>query len=115
MNLKKVGFMDKGRELANILQLNEKLLETLAKTTLELIKYAKENNYELPYEVHFLLKDARKILNEIYNPTNVNKKCSICNKLNPENADYCCYCGSSLVITRMRQSDKSPENATAPK
>ena len=99
--LKKVEFMVEERNFNNIIQLNEKLLETLAKTTLELIKYSKENNYELPYEVHSLLKDARKILNEIDNPTIINKKCSVCSKLNPSNAEYCCFCGSSMIITHV--------------
>ena len=56
-------------ELISMVQLNAKLLETLAKTTLELINYAKEHDYELPYKVHSLLKDARKLYQEIINPS----------------------------------------------
>jgi hypothetical protein len=40
------------------------------------------------------------------------KSCSVCGGLNPPSAKYCGDCGSSFIITRMRQNDKSPEDAT---
>jgi len=58
------------------------------------------------------LNEAKKLIYELNHPTSINRICSICEKLNLENADYCCYCGSSLIITRIRQQDKSPVNAT---
>lgn len=65
------------------------------------IKYGKKNDIELPYEIKPLLGQAYRYMHELKNPTNLNNECSICKKLNPENADYCCYCGSSLNITKI--------------
>ena len=42
----------------------------------------------------------------------VPKICSICERANPMSAKCCAYCGSNFVITRIRQNDKSPSNAT---
>ena len=42
----------------------------------------------------------------------VPKNCLICGRANPLSAKCCAYCGSSFVITRLRQQDKSPSNAT---
>ena len=94
--------------------MNIKLSNILIEITSKLIKYSKKYEFELPYDIKPLLEQAYRYMHELKHPTVLNKYCSICNKLNPENADYCCYCGSSLVITRIRQSDKSPENATEP-
>ena len=82
--------------------LNNQLLDVLLKTALEIIKYADKHNIEIPYHIYDLTKDAQQILNQIDTPVSINKKCSICDKLNLENAEYCCYCGSSMIITRMR-------------
>ena len=88
-------------EIIKIQELNEKLLEMLTKTTIELINYANKHNFELPHNIHYLLKKSRQFLDELNHPTLTNKICSICEKLNPENAEYCCYCGSSLNITQI--------------
>lgn len=44
----------------------------------------------------------------------VPKNCAVCGGVNPPCAKYCGDCGSSMVITRIRHSDKSPDNATEP-
>lgn len=55
-------------------------------------------------------------MNEKLNPLNIPipKICGICGGINPYYAKYCGDCGSSFIITRMRQPDESPENAPEP-
>ncbi|MCD6573074.1 MAG: zinc ribbon domain-containing protein [Thermoplasmata archaeon] len=39
------------------------------------------------------------------------KQCSVCGKLNPEDAKFCAYCGTTLdIISRFRQSDNNTRN-----
>lgn len=91
--------------------LNQKLVDVLSQTGYELIQYARKHDIELPYKIVPLLEQAKKYIKDLKSPTSINKKCYACGKLNIENADFCCYCGSSLIITRIRQQDKSPVNA----
>ena len=100
------------KELNRMYIVNKELLEVLHKIGYNLIDFAKKNNYSIPTDILDLFNRAKNLINELNHPIILNKQCSVCNKLNPENAEFCCYCGSSLIITRMRQSDKSPENAT---
>lgn len=88
-------------EFIRVQLLNNQLLDILLKTALEIIKYADKHNIEIPYHIYNLTKDAQDILNQIDNPVLINKKCYLCQKINPANADYCCYCGSSLNITKV--------------
>jgi len=83
-------------EINRITFLNEKLLDVMKEITLEIINYANKHHLELPKNVHSLWKEANTLINQIQPLASVNKKCSICNKLNPENAEYCCYCGTKL-------------------
>jgi len=101
-------------KIKNIQDLNIKLSNVLIEITSKLIKYSKKTNIELPYEIQPLLQQAYRYMHELKHPTITNKSCSVCNNLNPENADFCCYCGTSLVITRIRQDNKSPANETEP-
>ncbi len=78
--------------------LNQQLIDVLMKTAYEIIQYAEQNNIELPYKLEPLIEDAQKCVQELKHPTIINKSCSVCKKLNPETADFCCYCGSSLII-----------------
>lgn len=52
-----------------------------------------------------LLKQAKKLVHEINYPTSMTRYCSICDRLNPDDANVCAYCGTSLIITRVRQQD----------
>lgn len=96
-------------------RLNQNLVDVLSLTTYELIQYAKKHNIELPYKIESLLKQSLLYIDELKNPTNITERCTICNKLNPENAEFCAYCGTPFMdITRVRQRDKSPDDATEP-
>jgi len=86
-------------------EINKQLLEILENLGFNIVNFSKKYNYPLPSNFSFLVGKAKNLIHELNHPTNINKGCSVCNKLNPENAEYCCYCGSSLVITRMRQDD----------
>ena len=88
-------------KVERIQKLNQNLLDVLTKTARELILYANEHNMEHPYKIKPLLEQAQKYIHELKSPTKINKECSVCNKHNLENAEYCCYCGSSLVITHV--------------
>lgn len=48
-------------------------------------------------------------MNEKLNPLNIPipKICGICSGINPYYAKYCGDCGSSFIITRIRQQDDS--------
>jgi len=93
-------------------ELNKKLIMVFRNIGFDLLHFADEYNYPIPPNLRNYFDEAEKLIFELNHPTSIDKRCSICGKLNPENADYCCYCGSSLIITRMRQQDKSPVNAT---
>ena len=82
----------------NIQRLNQKLVDVLSQTGYELIQYARKHDIELPYKIAPLLEQAQKYIKELKSPTSINKKCSVCKTFNPSNADFCCYCGSSLII-----------------
>lgn len=95
------------KEIKRMHSLNKQLLEVLHNIGFDLLHFADEYNYPIPPNLRNYFDEAEKLIFELNHPTSLNKKCSLCNKLNPENAEYCAYCGSSLVITRMRQSDDS--------
>lgn len=97
--------------IMQIQQLNIKLSNVLIEITSKLIRYSKTHEIELPYEIKPLLEQAHNYMYELKYPIAISKECSICKNLNPENADYCCYCGSSLVITRVRQKDDVTRNS----
>ena len=84
--------------------------DVLIEITSNLIKYSKTHDMELPYEIRPLLEQAYKYMHELKYPTGVNNECSVCNKLNPDNADYCCYCGSSLIISHISPDLLQPKN-----
>ena len=102
------------KELNRMYEINKQLLETLEDIGFKIVEFARKYNYPLPSDFSLLLGKSTSIIKELNHPTNISKSCSVCNRLNPENADYCCYCGSSLGITLMRQQDKSPDDATVP-
>ena len=95
-------------------KLNRKLLRALTETAHELIIYAKENNLELPYEIEPILEKAQQYINELKQPKANTKNCSICGELNPEDATYCAYCGTTIgIISRMRHhSDNTHKGDT---
>ena len=86
-------------------RLNQELVDVLSQTVYELMQYARKHNLELPYKIKPLLEQSLVYIDELKSPKIINKSCSVCNKLNPSNADFCCYCGSSLCITRLRYKD----------
>ena len=98
-------------ELLRIAKINDQLLKVLTKLAYELIDYADIHNIEIPYKIQPLLDRAEKLIYEKHNLTPINQTCSVCGKLNLENADFCCYCGSSMNITRMRQQDDVTRNS----
>lgn len=106
---------EKIKDIKRMYNINKQLLETLGDIGFKIVEFARKYNYPLPSDFSLLLGKSTHLIKELNHPTSINKRCSVCNKLNPDNADYCCYCGSSVVITRIRQRDKSPENATEPK
>ena len=102
------------KELNRMYEINKQLLDVLHKIGYGLVDFAKQYNYPIPSHIPKLLGKSQNLINELNNPTKIDKVCNVCNKLNPENAGFCCYCGSSLLITRMRQGNDSPDNATEP-
>ena len=100
------------RDIDRIFNLNKKLLGVIRNIGFDLLHFADEYNYPIPPNLRNYFDEADKLITELNHPTSIDKRCSICEKLNPENADFCCYCGSSLGITRMRQNNESPSNAT---
>ncbi len=100
------------KEIDRIFILNKKLLGVIKNIGIDIVNFANEYNYSIPSNLRNYVDEAEKLMYELNHPTSISKKCSVCNKLNPENAEFCCYCGSSMVITRIRHSDKSPVNAT---
>ncbi len=102
-------------ELYRIGKINLELLKTLEELMFEILKFAKENHIELPKKLSSLVKKTNDILYKLDDKKYIGKLCSICGKLNPEDAKFCAYCGTTLgIITRFRHNDKSPENATKP-
>lgn len=89
------------QKLERLLTLNSMLLEKLQKITLEIVKYAEEHHIDFPHDIHAIWKDVDSITKQIKSPTKIDKFCPICHKLNQENAEYCCYCGSSLIISQI--------------
>lgn len=105
---------DAVKDIERIYLLNRKLLKVIGKIGIDIVNFSKEYNYPLPVNLKDSLDEADKLIIELNHPTVIDKRCSICRKLNQEDAEFCCYCGSSLIITRVRQGDKSPFNATEP-
>ena len=93
-------------------EINKQLLNVLHRIGFKLVNFADKYNYPIPSDIPNLLDESQSLIHELNHPSLLSKKCSVCGKLNIENADFCCYCGSSLIITRIRQQDKSPVNAT---
>ena len=85
--------------------LNKRLLSTLYKIGFDLAHFAEKYGYQLPSDFPVLLEETENLIHALNHHENINKSCSICGKLNLENAEFCCYCGSSLIITRVRQLD----------
>jgi hypothetical protein len=107
MKMIDISYVEK---VERIQKLNQCLFDVLTKTACELIQYAKENGIELPYKIHPLFEEINLIISELKRPSVINKSCSVCTKLNPENAEYCCYCGSSLIIARVSPDLLRPKN-----
>jgi len=117
--LSELSFIER---IERLQRLNQKLVDVLSLTAYELIQYANKHNIEIPYKIAPLLEQALVYIDELKNPKKISQPCPICNKLNPENADFCCYCGSSLNITQIspdllheNKNSKSPDNDTEPK
>jgi len=98
------------KEINRMYEINKQLLEVLHKIGFDLVDFAKKYNYSIPSNIPELLDKSQNLINELNHPTSIDKYCSICDKYNPSNADFCCYCGSSLVITRVRQKDGVTRN-----
>lgn len=108
-------------KLKKKIEINDELLKVLIHSLREIIDFANYHNIPL-YELHSIAKNLDKIqmlLREeetmARESMDFTKQCPICGKLNPEDAKYCAYCGTTLgVITRIRHDDKSPKDATEP-
>ena len=81
--------------------INKQLLDTLRKIGFKIAVFSAKYDYPLPNDFSNLLGKAAELLEELSHPTVNNKSCNICNKLNPENAEYCCHCGSSMIISSL--------------
>lgn len=102
-------------DVNRLMDLNLKLLATLKKISYKLIEFSDTYGYPLPNDLPNLLDDAYNIMDELCHPTIVIKPCSMCGKLNPEDATFCAYCGTTIdaIISTspMRHDDdKSPKS-----
>jgi len=93
-----------------IYNLNKKLLGVLHNIGFDLLNFADKYNYPIPSNLKNYLDETEKLMTELEYPTIINKKCFVCNKLNPDNADFCCYCGSSLIINQVSPDLLHPKN-----
>lgn len=101
--------------IRHIAKINTRLLYTLSNLSHKLIEHARKNNISFPREeIIPLIEEAKQYMNELDMPTSVNKPCSMCGKLNPENATFCTHCGTTLdVISRVRHhSDNTHKGDT---
>lgn len=106
-------------KIVELVKLNDLLLRTTLEILAEIISTCRKLNISLPKydELSYLLERLKNIVNQINAERIITftKQCSICGKLNPEDAKYCAYCGTTLgVITRIRHDDKSPKDTTEP-
>ena len=93
------------KEFVRISEINNRLLDVLTEMAYKIIEYAEKHDLEIPYEMQPLIREARQLIHEQHHPKINNKSCSFCDKLNPEGAQFCAFCGTSLIITRVRQQD----------
>ncbi len=89
------------RELIRIYELNKKLIFVFRNIGFDLLHFADKYNYPIPKNLRSYFDEAEKLITELNHPTLINKTCSVCGKLNPSNGDFCCYCGSSMIITHI--------------
>jgi len=97
-------------DIHRIYNLNKKLLEVLHEIGFDLLHFANKYNYPIPSNLKNYLDETEKLITELNHPTSIDNKCSVCGKLNLENAEYCCYCGSSMIITQISPDVLQPKN-----
>ena len=103
------------KELNRMYELNKKLLIVFRNIGFDLLYFADRYNYPIPSNLRIYFDEAEKLITELNHPTSIDKQCSVCDKMNVENAEFCAYCGTPFInITLMRQQDKSPDDATVP-
>lgn len=108
------SYIDK---VIRLTKLNQRLLNTLTKILKEIIIYVRENNISIPYNLQPLLEETQELINEIKHKTVIEKPCSMCGKLNPEDATFCAYCGTTIDVIVSPPPDydrdkKPPEDVT---